>query len=358
MSVPFRRWLAAILGSTAVVSVAPGRVAGQGCEPIRFAAPVRLGGAGQTYHTAKEWRLTLAYRRLTSNQWFIGTTESGRLAPGGSPPIFRIHTVVADISHAFGERFSAQVSIPLSTGSFTRKWADNIVHTQTASGIGDVSLLGEGWLLRPRSSPRGNIAFGLGIKAPTGSHTRPSQFYLGSGGVDFPADQTIQPGDGGWGAIMQMEAFRQVTDRATIYGFGSYLANPRARSDVRGAPTPAPNSNRYWSVPDVYSARLGLAVDAFPESGLSLSLGARVDGIPVHDLIGGGDEDTIKRTAYIVYADPGLSFTRGRNNVTLSVPWRMKLNRVKSLLEQQPGSSPNAGGFAKYLVFASYARRL
>jgi hypothetical protein len=52
-----------------------------------------------------------------------------------------------------------------------------------------------------------------------------------------------------------------------------------------------------------------------------------------------------------------VSYTRHKNTITLGVPWRVKLNRLKSLAEQNPGASPNADGFAKYLIFASYARR-
>ena len=344
-----------IAGGFAAIST-PTIAIGQGCEPIRFTVPVSLGAVGQAYQP-RGWELTLAYRRLYSNEWFIGSDESGSRAPGGSPPVFKIHTAIADIGYSFNDRFRAHVSIPFSTGSFTRRWADNAFHEQSATGIGDISMFGTAWVLQPRTHPNGNVSFGLGLKAPTGSHTRPSQFYLASGPVDFPADQTIQPGDGGWAVSADIQAFRQIVDRAALYASGSYMASPKARSDVKGAPVPAPNSTLYWSVPDVYSARTGVAVDLLPEQGLSMSLGARVDGIPVHDLFGGGDKDTIKRTSYIVYADPGVSYTRDRNTITLGVPWRVKLKRLKSLVEQQPGASPNAGGFAKYLIFASYARR-
>jgi hypothetical protein len=111
-------------------------------------------------------------------------------------------------------------------------------------------------------------------------------------------------------------------------------------------------------VPDVYSVRTGVAFDVLPDHGISASLGARLDGIPVRDLIGGGDDSTIKRTSRILFAEPGVAYTRGRDNFTISVPWRLKVNRLKSLAEQQPGGTLNAGGFAKYLVFASYSRRL
>jgi hypothetical protein len=335
----------------------PSRATSQGCEPIRFTVPVSLGAAGEAYQRGGEWRLTLAYRRLYSNQWFIGTQESGSSAPGGSSPVFEIHTAIAALGYSFNDRIRATVSVPVSSGKFSRRWADGNVHEQSASGIGDITVLGEAWLLDPRRHTQGNMAFGLGVKAPTGSYQKASQFYLASGPVNFPADQTIQPGDGGWAAMVQLEGFRKLAERATVYAFGSYMASPRARTDVKGAPAPAPNSGLYWSVPDVYSARTGAAFDVLPDHGLSMSLGARVDGIPVRDLIGGGDDGTIKRTSYIVYADPGLSYSRDKHTVTVSVPWRLKVNRTMSLAERQPGALPNAGGFAKYLVFASYSVR-
>jgi hypothetical protein len=329
---------------------------GQGCEPIRFTVPVNLGAVGQVYQPSG-WQLTLAYRRLYSNEWFIGSEESGNLAPGGSPPVFKIHTAIADVGYAFNDRLRAHVSVPFSTGSFSRKWADNAFHEQTASGIGDITVGASAWVLTPLAHPSGNVSIGLGVKAPTGSHTKPSRFYLGSGPVDFPADQTIQPGDGGWAVSLELQAFREIVDRATWYASGSYMASPKARSDVTGAPVPAPNSTLYWSVPDVYSARTGIALDVLPDQGVSLSLGGRVDGIPVHDLFGGGDENTIKRTSYILYADPGVSYTHDKTSFTLGVPWRLKLERLKSLAERQPGALPNAGGFAKYLIFVSVTRR-
>lgn len=341
------------------VVLTPGTTRAQGCEPIRFTVPVSLGGEGQAYQRSGEWRATLAYRRMLSNEWFIGTERSDSRAPGGRSPVFEVHTGIADLAYAFNDRFRARVSVPFSRGTWNRIWADGKEHTQIASGIGDISVQGEGWLLNPRTHERGNVSIGLGLKAPTGSHTKPSKFYLGSGPVDFPADQTIQPGDGGWAILTQVQAFGNVTDRSSLYLVGSYMVSPRDRTDVKGSPTPGPTFF-YWSVPDVYSLRSGAAFNVLPDQGLSVSLGARLDGIPVRDLIGGGDENTIKRASRIMFAEPGLSYTRGKDNFTVSVPWRLSLNRLKSLTEQLPTASPtaNAGGFARYLVFASYSRSL
>jgi len=346
------RALICVLTATGPTLIAE-RAMGQGCEPIRFTTPVSLGGQGETYQRGHEWRLSLAYRRLVSDEFFVGTSENSALGPGGQAPVFRIHTFVADVGYSINDRYRVRLSVPVSSGSVSRMWPDRVIHTQSATGIGDVNVVGEAWILTPRTHANGNIGVGLGVKAPTGSHTIGSRFYTAGGSIDYPADQTVQPGDGGWALLIQSQGFRQITDRTYGYAFGSYMVSPKAHSDVRLQP----NTGQYWSVPDVYSMQLGGAFSVLPDQGLSMSLGGRVDGIPVHDLLGGGDDSTIKRTSYVVYADPGLSFTRGKGTFTLSVPYRLAVNRKKSLFEQQTATAVNGGGFAKYLVFAAYTHR-
>src|SRR5687767_14897356 len=133
------------------------RSAAQGCEPIRFTIPVDLGGEGQAYQPEGEWQFTMAYRRLVSEDWFVGKTENSALAPGGKSPVFRIHTVIADVAYAISDRYRLRLSVPISSGSLSRTWPDKAAHTQTATGIGDVSIMGEAWALEPRRHERGNI---------------------------------------------------------------------------------------------------------------------------------------------------------------------------------------------------------
>ena len=330
------------------------RAFAQGCEPIRFTTPVSLGGQGEAYQREREWRLTLGYRRLSANEWFVGGESSPTRAPGGQPPVFKINTLVADIAYAPTERLQLHLSIPFSGGSATGMWPDKAKHTQSVTGIGDVSVLGESWLLSPRTHQSGNVSIGLGVKAPTGSHDAASYIYTPTTAIPYPADQTVQPGDGGWAVIVQSQAFRQVTERVYGYAFGSYTVSPKARSDVQFRPS---LPNVYWSVPDTYSARAGAAFSILPDQGLTMSLGGRMDGIPLRDLIGGGDDDTIKRTSRVIFVDPGVSLTRGKDNFTVSVPWRVNVNRFQSLYERKTNGL-NGGGFAKYLIFASYSRRI
>lgn len=328
----------------------PNQSFAQGCEPIRFSNP-SLGGQGESYQEAHQWRLSVGYRRLYSNQWFVGDEIHNDQGPGGRPPIINLNTFAANLAYAVTGRFSLQLSVPFLTGSMSRIWPDATSHHESATGIGDLSLVGDLWLFEPSSHRKGNIALGLGVKAPTGSNHVQGRFYTASTSVPFAANQAIQLGDGGWGIILEMQAFRQVFDRAFAYLAGSYMFNPRTQTDVPSAPT----SSQFWSAPDIYSGRMGLAYTLWPDQGLSVSLGGRIDGDPVHDVFGGGD-GAVRRPGYVIYADPGLALTRGRDNVTLSVPFRLRAVRQQSVLEQR-SATPGTGGFAKFLIFASYSHR-
>ena len=337
--------------------IAP-RAEAQGCEPIRFTTPVDLAGQAEVNQPGNRWRLTLAYRRLASDNWLVGTTPSSTRAPGGEAPKIQIHTVVADVSYSLTDRLQVGLSLPFSTGSISRVWDDSAHHEQGARGIGDASIRGDFFLLSPRSHPNGNLSLGLGLKVPTGSHTRPGRYYTATGPVLFTADNFIQPGDGGWAITLGAQAFSRVTERMFAYASGSYMASPRAQTDAFLSPV-GPASQVHWSVPDVYEAQLGASLSAWPDQGLSVSFGGRLTGIPRHDLFGGGDSSTKKQTSRIVYADPGLSLNRGESRYTLSVPIRIYAKRIKSVFEEGATGrlAINGGGFADMLVFASYSVR-
>jgi hypothetical protein len=314
--------------------------------------PVSLGAQGEAYERKHEWRVTLGYRRLTADEWFVGTEDRSDLAPFGVSPIIKQHTVVAGISFAVSNQLSLRVSVPFSTGTLARVWPDSATHSQAASGVGDISVVANAWILDPRAHTDGNISIGLGVKTPTGKHNSRSTIYRASGSAPFAADPSIQMGDGGWGIILQADAFRRVLDRAYAYASGSYTSNPKARTDVE----PAPGYGTTWSVPDSYSGRLGMAYSLWEDQGVSVSLGARLDGLPVHDILGSGD-NAARRPGYVIYADPGIALSRGRDNFTLSVPLRLRAERLESDWERQ--KNLRAGGaFAKYLIFAGYTRRL
>lgn len=338
-----------LLSSLAIATVAfAGGLNAQGCEPIRFTTPVGLGGKGEAYQRDQQWRFTLAYRRLFSDQFFVGSTQSTT----GKPPVFNINTFVGDVAYAPSDRLLLHLSVPVQTGSESRTRADGQVHAQSVSGIGDVTVIAETWLLAPKTHDRGNISLGLGFKAPTGSISKASTDWTATGStVPVTASQLIQPGDDGWAILPSVRAFRQIGKYTYIYANGSYMVSPKAQSAAVAF------STVHWSVPDSYSMSGGAAFSVLPDQGLSVSLGGRLDGTPLRDLIGGGDDNTVKRTFQVVFVDPGATWSHGKDSFTLSVPVRVHVNRFQSVTERK-FNAPGAGGFAKYLVFASYSHRL
>ena len=96
--------------------------------------------------------------------------------------------------------------------------------------------------------------------------------------------------------------------------------------------------------------------------GLSLSLGGRIDGVPVRDLLGGSDT-SFRRPGYAVYVEPTVAVTMMRvpfalrgHTFSLSVPVAVDQNRQASTLDMV--SARHGGGdFARFLVFLGYTRR-
>src|SRR5262249_2003010 len=129
-------------------------------------------------------------------------------------------------------------------------------HTMRAGGLGDLRLVGNAWLFDPAKSPNGNIGLSAGFKAPTGNYRAHDYSYQASGPVLRPVDFSIQPGDGGWGAVLEFQAFQKVFEEAYLYASGLYLINPR---NVNGTETTVPfgGAIQVNSVPDQYMARGG-----------------------------------------------------------------------------------------------------
>jgi hypothetical protein len=320
--------------------------------PVRFTSP-SLGGYRQAILPAGRFELGISYRNLKADDWFILDTltpSDGSRAPGGQLNIFSINSVDFSLAYGVTDRLILQLTVPTAGGSNSRIHPDGNRHITKGSGIGDVNLVGTMWLLDPLSHGSGNVAVGLGVKAPTGSNTITGDFGLASGTVQHSVHPGIQMGDGGWGIMVQAQAFSRLAGRLSGYVFGSYQLSPRNTSEV----TFTPASVSHLSVPDVYHARLGLALAVLPRQGLSASLGLRTDGIPVRDLIGGSDG--LRASARSVFIDPGLSWSIGQNDFTLSVPIRVHGEFYRG--QPLPDGQSDRGDLAKRLIFLGYIRRL
>ena len=277
------------------------------------------------------------------------------------PIRYRIHTIAARVEYAISDHLELALSVPAISGTESREEGDGLRHSQSAAGLGDAAVVASAWLLDPLDHGSGNLRIGLGVKAPTGSNTKTDLFFMPSEVQRRPVDPAIQPGDGAWGGILQIEGFRALRGRASAYAAATYLTNPRLHTDV--VIQPPTGGSDLVSVADEYSAHAGLSYLTTPGGGLSLSLGGRIDGVPVRDLLGGSDS-SFRRPGYVVYAEPSMSFTMMRgpfalrgHTFSLSVPVAVDQNRKASTFDLVHGRH-GGGDFARFLVFVGYSRRL
>lgn len=340
---------AALLGLGLVL--APGKAWAQGCICARTSQPVF--GQQSPYLKKGEWQFGTTYRFNRSDTLYSGTEK----VPG-QPEVIRVQHLW-DVSGTYQITDQTSIALVVPFGDFRfglgvpPPSSPDEVHT---SGIGDIQLVARHWLLRCPKHPNGNISVGLGLKFPSGNFGAQDAFRNGAGVRSVkPVDISSQPGDGGLGIVFDVQAFQRWKS-ATGYFSATYLVNPRETNGTRSLPFgidgPAvPVDAWVNSVPDQYVARLGVAVPIKAVKGLSFSLGPRLEGVPPRDLIGGSDG--FRFAGYVIFIEPGLSYTSGRDTWSVSVPVTIH-KRIQSI-DSTPG--PDMGTVVPYSVIFSYTHR-
>jgi hypothetical protein len=267
---------------------------------------------------------TIAYRYFHSFRDFNANGDEVNI------PFIKNDTYVDlwDVSatYAVTKRISLTLELPIQYGSRTNSAEhDGVhVHTMRAAGIGDMRLSANFWLLNTDKHPDQNISLGLGVKAPTGDDAASDYSFRPAGLELRPVDPAIQPGDGGWGIILSGNAFAKVYRNTFAYINGFYLINPRETNGVHTVNFDVPPFTHgdkglmFDSVPDQSMVRGGLAAAIWPKIGLSGSLGARWEGIPSHDLIGGSDGWRLP--GYSLSIEPGISISHGKEYLSVTAP--------------------------------------
>jgi hypothetical protein len=304
-------------------------------------------GAQETpYLQCGQWVGTLAYRYFHSFRDFNANGDEVHIPLIKNDTYVDLFDVAA--TYAVTERLNLTLELPFQYGSRTNSAEhDGVhVHTMRAGGVGDLRLSASFWLLNPEKpavqstiSDKGkqvagcvapaqhrdyNISLGLGVKAPTGDDAASDYSFRPTGRELRAVDPAIQPGDGGWGLILSGNAFAKVWKDTFAYLNGFYLINPRETNGVRTVNFDVPPFTHgdkglmVDSVPDQSLVRGGLARSIWPAIGLSGSLGARWEGIPSHDLIGGSDGWRLP--GYSVSIEPGISISRGKENLSVTAP--------------------------------------
>lgn len=384
----------------------------QGCVAVR-GGMCMLPGHGQNplddSLVAGDWSVALSYRWLHSDRHFVGDVEQKHRQAQGTEVINDSHFWDFGVSYQITPRFSATFTLPVvysDRSSFYEHSGGSPATgaqrgTSQAGGIGDVRLTGYAWLWDPTTHPKGNIQLGLGVKAPSGDYDATDTFNTVRGPEVRPVDQSIQPGDGGWGFTLEFFGYREIFDRTSVYAQGFYLFNPR---DVNGVTTEIANPrgrtvtalNRtlasptatpaqkataqarldaattlgyntptaledVMSVGDQYLARTGITYTLVKSWGLALSLGGRVEGVPVEDAL--GDSNGFRRPGYTISVEPGITLMKGRFSAAVYAPVALYRNRQPSVADQRwnqvnalAGQPLVAGGdaaFADFVISAS-----
>ncbi len=334
---------------------------GQGCILARQCASVF--DTSSPYLKPHEWIFSSSLRWLDATRHYSGSTEQTQRDTLGTNVVNRQRLLDLSGNYQVTDADSVVLSIPiLLRGSWSVPLpvaTGNPRYTQRAAGIGDVVATVRHWVHDVNKFDKENYSLGLGLKLPTGNPHAMAPFPDLTGGniISRPVDQSIQPGDGGWGFNTEFNAFKLI-GKFNLFASGTYLINPK---NVNGTPsilsvlnngvlTPANEYRRYNSVPDQYLARVGFAFPFSYVKGSSFSLSGRIEGVPVKDLF--GPSDGWRRPGYEVFIEPGFAIHRGNEMFSISTP-------VGLLRRREPDSMGNKGDatFADYLWLLGYSRK-
>ena len=327
----------------------------QGCVAVRQMGGINpLSSNGYTLPKG-EFQIGTSYRYFHSWRHFVGTEEQphrqvtggGFDANGkerGNAVNIYSHAVDLNFSYALSDRIQLNVSVPYVHNErsqvLTTTGGDKYRYSVYAQGLGDIRISGSYWVFDPEKAEKGNLLVGLGIKTNSGSHTVRDDAPQPDGSTkSLMMDQAIQPGDGGIGFSLEVQAFRQLYKG--IYGFvsGYYLFNPReSNGSFKSDPTVVKDEDgnvlgtltgyNVYASPDQYLARVGFMTSVLPSKNLTLSLAARAEGIPAYDAFGG--QVAYRRPGYVVAVEPGVSFRTGKHSFSLFVPFNFIRDRIQS----------------------------
>jgi hypothetical protein len=321
-------------------------------------------GSSNPYSPAGETQINISTRNLRSTDHYNGSVEQVQRQTLDTYVVNIQHAIDFNISHAFTERFALSVGVPIIAASWgipsPLAAGDSARATEHGTGLGDISVGARYWLLPTNKYRGGNIAVGVGVKAPTGN-SNVQDAYPNINGTDSklrPVDQSVQPGDGGWGVMIDVAAFKRIP-HAQLFGSASYLANPKDTNNttsvgynISAAAVPPinPDGTSYNSVPDQYMVRLGAAVP-IGKTGFAGSLTWRAEGLPRYDLMGASHG--FRRPGIEMFIEPGFSYAKGKNVYSFQLPIGYYRNRFPNPYTGNAGDAT----FPNYIFLASYGYR-
>ena len=375
-----------LVASFLVLSVSNAKA--QGCVAVRGFGGCGVAGGSGLALAPKQWQVGANYRYFESFRHFKGDEEQYDRLVKQTQVINYSNTIDISASMGLTLRTQLNVNLPVSytdRSSYYEHGGQTTTFpgarkTSTSAGIGDARIGITKWLWNPVSHTKSNLMLGVGLKLPTGNWNVQDSFYnvmvtdpvTGSSSrktVYRPVDQSIQLGDGGLGLSLEMQGFWEMADGLFAYGNAFYILNPRG---VNGTMTNRRTTivvngvsqvftNEYMcSVADQYAARLGFLSQS-QLHGLSFSWGARLEGVPVRDLV--GESYGFRRPGYTIAAEPGVTYMKGKTTVNFNMPIALYRIRKQSVTDKEvqdaTGVARNGdAAFADYLISLGVTYRL
>ncbi len=336
----------------------------QGCIAVRSGCGVNVGGGAVL--GKGQWNAGSNFRYFHSYKHFRGNHEEVDRVKNGTEVINDSYFVDFLVAYGLTDRLSLNAVLPFVShkrssmyehgGNPPNGLGDR--HSTYAGGLADIRLSASYWLLDPAAHTGSNVSLGLGMKLPSGNYRATSKFYNSGPNKDQTivsgVDQSIQPGDGGVGITFESQAYHNLSDNLVMTALLYYMINPREKYALE-----ARGSSRDYSVSDQYAVRLG-ALYITPVQGLGLYAGARLEGVPSSDLIGG--DDGFRRPGYIVSIEPGINYGFRNMAFSFTVPIAIDRARVQSFSDKQrtaeTGQFTNGdAAFADYLINFGFSYR-
>lgn len=348
-----------------ILSLSAYNVNGQGCVAIKGSGASCMMAHTEPANTAG-WQLTVGARYFKSFRHFSGKVENKDRLIQGTEVINHTATVDLALTRILNNRWSVMVDAPITSNARSSLYEHGLVngayvkkerHSTHSFGLGDIRIAAYRWMIDPAKQTKANVQLGLGIKLPTGDYKYQDYWYnvAPDGGKELrTVDQSIQLGDGGTGFTLEANTFYNFSKPVSFYASAFYLSNPREQNGVRTyreTLTPALANEDICSVPDQYMARAGFTYAFTSQKNFSLAAGARIEGIPTYDIIGGSGG--FRRPGYAMSFEPALNYSFKKVNFSASVPVVFERNRVQSVTDKE--NSIKRGTFVRGdAAFADY----
>jgi hypothetical protein len=330
----------------------------QGCilarSPEQSGLPTGQGGILQPGH----FQITIGERHQYSYQHYVGDVYQEYRAQAGTQVQNKINLVTLNLTYQMTPRFSVEIDAPWL---FATRKSQNSPIKYSASGIGDTIIGLNRWIWNPETAHRGNISGGLGVLIPSGNDDVLNTVNSNVSGVGpatlvtAPVDYSIQPGNGGWGLVMQWAGYERIGKNLVLYTDGDYIASQGGVNGVQRAnstTTPLTNS---VARSDQYLMEAGISFPVSHVDGLDITLGPRDEGVPARNLFPNSNAG-FRRPGYAVTAGPGVQYSRGSDILTAGVYKALRRDRTTSYPDSVYGTHGDAA-FAQYVWLASLTHR-